>query len=75
MQLTSIGSSPDTSCTLIGPGSEKTWNFAEYPDDPKGKWDELAKHVADVYLVMYQSRVHLERRHEKRRSKREFPRR
>ena len=24
-----------------GPGSEKTWNFAKYPDDPEGKWDEL----------------------------------
>ena len=35
----------------ISPGSEKTWNFEKYPDDPKGKWDELAKQVTDVYLV------------------------
>ena len=35
----------------IGPGSEKTWNFEKYPDNPKGKWDELAKQVTDVHLV------------------------
>ena len=29
----------------IGPGSEKTLNFEKYPDDPEGKWDELAKQV------------------------------
>ena len=38
--------------TRIGPGSEQTWNFAKYPDDPKGKWDELAKQVVDVYLAV-----------------------
>ena len=34
----------------IGPTSEKTWNFKKYPDDPKGKWDELAKQVTEVCL-------------------------
>ena len=27
----------------IGPGSEKTWNFEKYPDDPEGKWDKTGK--------------------------------
>ena len=34
----------------IGPASEKTWNFEKYPDDPKGKLDELANRVTEVYL-------------------------
>ena len=36
-------------------GSEKTWNFDKYPDDPEGKWDELAKQVTDVYTVQKNS--------------------
>ena len=35
----------------IGSGSEKTCNFEEYPDDPKGKWYVLAKHATEFYLV------------------------
>ena len=35
----------------IGPGSEKTWNFEKYFDDPEGNWDELAKQVTNLYLV------------------------
>ena len=35
----------------IGPGSGKTWHFEKYFDDPKGKWDELAKQVTNVYSV------------------------
>ena len=34
-----------------GPGSQETWNFEKYPDNPRGKWDELAQQVTDVYLV------------------------
>ena len=35
----------------IGPCS-KTWNFEKkHPDKPKGKWDELAKQVTNVYLA------------------------
>ena len=49
MQLTSECASPGTSYT--GPGSEETWKFGRYPDNPKGKCDELAKQVTDVYLV------------------------
>ena len=32
----------------IGQGSEKTWQFDKYYDDPEGKRDELAKQVTNV---------------------------
>ena len=32
-----------------GPGSQETWNFEKYPDNPRGKWDVPAKQVTDVY--------------------------
>ena len=35
----------------IAPCSQQTWNFEKHPDNPKGKWDEMAKQVSDVYLV------------------------
>ena len=37
MQVTSGNSSPDTSCSLIGPGFEKICRFEKYPDKPQGK--------------------------------------
>ena len=38
----------------IGAASEKTWHFEEYPDDPKGKRDELARQVKEV-CILYRS--------------------
>ena len=35
----------------IGSGSEGTWEFEQYPENPKGRWDELARQVTEVYLV------------------------
>ena len=35
----------------IGSGSEGTWEFEQYPENPKGRWDELARQVMEVYLV------------------------
>ena len=49
MQLTSGSSSPDTSCTLVQ--VRKDFKFEKYPENPRGKWDELAKQVTDVSLV------------------------
>ena len=43
-------------------GSKKPWNFEKYPGDPKGKWDDLAKQVTEVYLV--QKGPILERMHQ-----------
>ena len=39
----------------IVPGSEETWKFERYPDNLKGKLDELAKQVTDVYLAQKHS--------------------
>ena len=36
---------------FFGPGSQETWNFEKYTDNPKGKWDEFPSQVTDVYLV------------------------
>ena len=35
----------------IGPGSEKTWNFDQYPDNPRGKLDGIAQQGTQKYLV------------------------
>ena len=29
----------------------KTWNVEKYPDNSKGKWDELVEQVSDVFVV------------------------
>ena len=50
MQLTSRGSSLDTSCTSVQV-QKRLGTLKKYPDDPEEKWDELAKQVTDVYLV------------------------
>ena len=39
----------------IVPGSEKTWNFEKYPDEPRRERDELARQVTEVYLVQKHS--------------------
>ena len=44
----------------IGPGSEETWKFDEYPENPKGKCDEFAIQVTSVYLVNTQYRTDAE---------------
>ena len=35
----------------LGPDSGGTWKFEKYIDNPKGKWNELAGQVTEVYLV------------------------
>ena len=49
MQLTSKRTSPETSCTLVQ--VQKLGTLKKHPDKPKGKWDELAKQVKNVYLA------------------------
>ena len=49
MQLTSKRTSPDTLCTLVQ--VQKLGTLKKHPDKPKGKWDELAKQVTNVYLA------------------------
>ena len=41
--------------TYTGSGSEETWAFEQYTDNPKGKWDELTGQVTDVLLVQKHS--------------------
>ena len=33
----------------IGPGSEETWNFEKYADNPQGMCDESTTQVTKVY--------------------------
>ena len=34
---------------LVRPDPGKTWKFHKYPNNPKWKWDELARQVTDMY--------------------------
>ena len=38
-----------------GLGSQETRKFEKYPDNPKGKWDELAKKGIEVLFILYNS--------------------
>ena len=54
MRLASESSSPGTSCTLVQV-QKRLGNFEKYPDDPEWNWNELAKQVTDLHLVLKQT--------------------
>ena len=40
---------------FFGPGREETWKLEKYTDNPKGKRDELAGQVTEVFVQKLQS--------------------